>query len=169
MINSCEGGYRMSGGGRGVIPSGRGSSLCQRCVCLSRAFESVERRVHTVRKNEVESCCFCSISWSWTEYISLYILQVPLMLANYGSSSLLLSWRRRSRIDYVLTRGKLSSQEGKQELFHVVHTSTQRISIAPVSEESLWRGRLCSELDYLSMSTRKFNYIEINTDPHNLA
>lgn len=91
------------------------------------------------------------------------------MLANYGSSSLLLSWRRRSRIDYVLTRGKLSFQEGKQELFHVVHTSTQRISIAPVSEESFWRGRLCSELVCLSMFSRKFNYIEINTDPHNQA
>ena len=52
------------------------------------------------------SWCFCSFEWSWTDKYLFY--EYLWCLPNYGSSSLLLNWRWRSRIDYVLTRGKLS-------------------------------------------------------------
>lgn len=59
---------------------GRGSSLCQRCVCLSRAFET----------SKLEVVVFAVLTEA---ELIIYILQIPLMLVKYGSSSLLLSWQ----------------------------------------------------------------------------
>lgn len=43
--------------GGGVMPSGRGSSLCQRCVC-SRAVESVERSSACSAKKQIRVVVF---------------------------------------------------------------------------------------------------------------